>query len=139
MIYQKRSILDFSLGQPAKAARSKSTSQMDREALARKFMQLLERNYSEQHSPRYYADALKVSLYKLNSVLMAQYGKTAYKLIQSRLNQRVLKLLKDPKIPLYRIGMEVGIHDPAWFTRSFKKVHGISPLQYRKTILLSLS
>ena len=45
------------------------------------------------------------------------------------------KLLNDPERSLKEISYEIGYNDPNYFSRVFKKLCGVSPKEYRKTLL----
>ncbi len=45
--------------------------------------------------------------------------------------EKAKELLKDIKVKAYEVGSMVGYDDPAYFSRVFKKVVGISPNEYR--------
>ena len=49
--------------------------------------------------------------------------------------EKAKKLLSDPEISLKEITFEVGYHEPNYFSKVFKKMCGVSPKDYRKTIL----
>lgn len=53
-------------------------------------------------------------------------------LINLRIDKAKL-LLETTSLPIPRIGKEVGLDDPAYFSALFKKKTGLSPLNYRKT------
>ena len=45
------------------------------------------------------------------------------------------KLLNDPELSLKEITFEIGYHEPNYFSKVFKKMCGVSPKEYRKTLL----
>ncbi len=45
------------------------------------------------------------------------------------------KLMSDPEKSIKEITYEVGYHEPNYFSKVFKKICGISPKEYRKTLL----
>ena len=48
--------------------------------------------------------------------------------------EKTKKLLADPERSLKEITFEVGYHDPNYFSKVFKKMCGVSPTDYRKSI-----
>jgi len=61
--------------------------------------------------------------------------RTGYPLHQEILNRRMTRaarLLLRPEIPIAQAAEAVGIPDPSQFTRSFRKVHGLTPKQFRQ-------
>ncbi|MBT2583922.1 response regulator [Planococcus sp. ISL-109] len=49
--------------------------------------------------------------------------------------EKAKKLLADPKISLKAIALEVGYHEPNYFSKVFRKMNDISPTEYRMTLL----
>lgn len=49
--------------------------------------------------------------------------------------EKAKKLLNDPERSLKEITFEVGYHEPNYFSKVFKKMCGISPKEYRRTLL----
>lgn len=47
------------------------------------------------------------------------------------------KLLADPEISLKTIALEVGYHEPNYFSKVFKKMNELSPTEYRLNLLKS--
>lgn len=50
-------------------------------------------------------------------------------------NGKTKKLLADPKISLKAIALEVGYHEPNYFSKVFRKMNDQSPTEYRMTVL----
>jgi len=48
--------------------------------------------------------------------------------------EKAKKLLNDPEKSLKEITFEVGYHEPNYFSKVFKKMCGVSPKEYRKTL-----
>lgn len=49
--------------------------------------------------------------------------------------EKAKKLLNDPERSLKEITFEVGYHEPNYFSKVFKKMCGVSPKEYRKTLM----
>ena len=49
--------------------------------------------------------------------------------------EKAKKLLNDPERSLKEITFEIGYHEPNYFSKVFKKMCGVSPKEYRKTLL----
>ncbi|MGK7379626.1 response regulator [Planococcus sp. 1R117A] len=49
--------------------------------------------------------------------------------------ERAKKLLSDPEKSLKEISIEIGYHEPNYFSKVFKKMYDVSPKEYRKTLL----
>ena len=48
---------------------------------------------------------------------------------------RARELLKDQTYKIYEISEMVGYGDPNYFSKQFKKMEGVHPLEYRKLYL----
>ncbi len=59
-----------------------------------------------------------------------------YEIMQHRI-ERVCKLLEQTNMMLYQIANRLGFSEVSALSRSFKKIKGMSPLRYRKSILSS--
>ncbi|KMQ69113.1 hypothetical protein ACM39_03100 [Chryseobacterium sp. FH2] len=89
------------------------------------------------HSIQKYADILHVSPNHLNKSVKTATGKTASSIIGETLTMEAKSLLSNTGLSISDIAYSLGIEDPSYFTRFFKKHTGISPNQYRKMIDLS--
>lgn len=49
--------------------------------------------------------------------------------------KKARELLKDPSFKIYEISELIGYGDPNHFSKYFKKIEGVFPLEYRKTVL----
>ncbi|WP_053365171.1 response regulator [Bacillus sp. FJAT-27245] len=49
--------------------------------------------------------------------------------------EKAKKLMVDPEKSLKEITFEVGYHEPNYFSKVFKKMYGLSPTEYRRTLL----
>ncbi len=67
----------------------------------------------------------------LRRLFRRQVGRTVSGEIQEHKAQRAVLLLGRPEFNIAEVDREVGIEDPAQFSRLFKKVMGVSPHQFR--------
>lgn len=93
---------------------------------------MIERYYREQHSIHFYCKALNTSLSTLNRLSKKLTGLTAYDLLQERLHQEAVLLLRYTSLPFKNISNMLGICDPAYFSRCFKIRTGYCPREFRK-------
>ena len=86
-------------------------------------------------SLREIAESMFVSPQHLSRIFKQETGDTfgAY-LAQTRV-QKAMVLLRDPKLKMYEIAAKTGFSSQHYFSSSFKKLLGISPVEYRKTVL----
>lgn len=64
------------------------------------------------------------------------YNKTPYQQISELRLQKSISLLKDLDYSMTDITFEVGLNNPVSFSKWFKQHTGISPLQFRKKVIL---
>jgi AraC-like DNA-binding protein len=93
---------------------------------------LIEKHFKDHHNPLYYSKQLHISLKRLNRLTNYYHQKTVYELLQHRLHHEAELLLKHTTLTAKEIAFELGVCDPAHFSKCFKKLTGKSPLQYRR-------
>lgn len=93
---------------------------------------LLEINFKQKREPIFYSGYLNVSLKRLNKIADHYYKKTVYQLLQERIHQEAELLLQHTALTARQISLELGVCDPAHFSKCFKKIAGMSPGEYRK-------
>ena len=81
------------------------------------------------------ADALHVNKHYLCRLFKAETGMTVGAYINSARVVRAKQLLRDTREPISFVASECGFNEASVFAKSFKKETGMSPLQYRKTLV----
>ncbi len=105
----------------------------DRNDLFSSFSELVERHYRDHWAVRQYADALAVSLGRLNRLCQAFAGKGSKALVQDRLVLEAQRHLIYSTATVAMIAYDLGFQDPAYFSRFFRRRTGMSPGQFRRT------
>lgn len=77
------------------------------------------------------ADFFGYSRAYMSQILSKYTGKTFTTLVNEEKMKNAAKLLKESRLSLTEIGMEVGCYDASHFTHKFKKIYGITPNEYR--------
>ncbi len=103
-------------------------------ALTNKFKELLHQNIRSKHLVTDYASLLNVSPNHLNKTVKQITQKSTSKWIDETLILEAKVLLFQTTLPINEIAAELGMYDPSYFSRLFKKYVGISPSRYRKMI-----
>ncbi|MCB0495272.1 MAG: AraC family transcriptional regulator [Cyclobacteriaceae bacterium] len=80
-----------------------------------------------------YADALHLHPNYLNNVIKSKTGKTVNDWISERLLSAAKALLKNTNLSSKEIGYRLGYSEATHFSRFFKKLTQLSPLEYRKS------
>ena len=80
------------------------------------------------------AEKYGISISYLSRLLKEELGLSFSEYLASRRMQKAKELLKDETLSVESIAESVGYHDYFYFTRVFKKITGITPSKYRKTL-----
>lgn len=106
-------------------------------ALINKFKEALYQHIRTKHSVSDYADLLHVSANHLNKTVKLVTEKTASKWIEETLILEAKVLLFQTSDSIGKVALDLGLNDPSYFSRVFKKNVGMSPAKFRKMIELS--
>lgn len=100
--------------------------------LAVELRRLVERHFRSDWSVRRYAEALGTSPYLLGEASKKGFGLTVKDLISARRLLEAKRLLRFTVRPLEDIAAEVGLPDPAYFSRFFRARTGEAPSRWRR-------
>ncbi len=91
----------------------------------------------EHYTEKITLDALAASFYidkfYLSKIFKETYGTTINSYILAKRITQAKRLLRFTELSIDEIGSRVGMNDANYFSRSFKKLEGISPSEYKKT------
>jgi len=104
---------------------------LDEIRLLFRLQRLIDTDFRKCKYREYYAALIGVSLYKLDKMGKAHLGMTVYQMIQDRLFQEALKLLRMGKDSVKEITFELGFRDQAYFARFIRRRTRLSPLGLR--------
>jgi len=96
------------------------------------FRQLLEQHFVDWKQPAQYADQLAITVSHLNDTVKAVTGSSVSTHIQQRAMLEAKRLLYFTQHSAREIGYELGYDEPVYFGKLFKKVTGLTPLQFRQ-------
>lgn len=82
-------------------------------------------------SVTYCAEQLHLSANYFGDLIKKETGKTALEYIQLKIISRAKQKILDHKNTINEIAYELGFKYPAHFTRAFKKITGLTPIEYR--------
>ena len=100
--------------------------------LVRQFKNLLAAHCHTIKSPSAYASKLNVSPGYLNEAIKKVTGSTVSYWIQQEIFSEAKRFLYHSDVDVKQIAHELGYSDYSYFTRSFRKACGLSPLRFRQ-------
>ncbi|MDR1402611.1 MAG: helix-turn-helix domain-containing protein [Tannerellaceae bacterium] len=104
-----------------------------KEELLNNFLQLLSEHVKEQHAVTFYAGKLFVTPQYLSLLLKELTGKSAIKWVNNALVAEAKLLLKTPRYTIQQIADSLNFSDQSTFGKFFKRLTGMSPMQYRRS------
>lgn len=125
------------LGLAARAAQRAAPPQRDSpgSALLRRFEAEVDCHLLSHRSVAAHARALAVSPTHLSRVVRAATGQPASRLIEARLMREARRQLAYTSLPVTTIAYTLGFADPAYFSRVFRRVEGLSPRAFRERLV----
>jgi len=102
--------------------------------LINRFRELIFTKIKTLHQVSDYASLLNISPNHLNKTVKAVTGKSPTKWIDEAIILEAKVLLAQSEQSISEVANEVGVEDPSYFTRLFKKYEGIPPSDFRKRL-----
>jgi AraC-like DNA-binding protein len=102
--------------------------------ITNQFKELLTNHIKNQHLVTDYAAMLHITPNHLNKCVKTITGKSPTKWIDEAIVLEAKVLLYQSSLSISDVAAEVGLHDPSYFSRLFKKKEGITPLTFRLMI-----
>ncbi len=106
---------------------------------AEAFRDLVEKWFRRTRSVADYAGAIGISPTHLHRVCRDQMGATALAVIERRVALEARRQLLFSTLSIKQIGAELGYDDPAYFSRVFTRIEGMSPERFRKGVARDLT
>lgn len=124
-------LLFASIERASAASISSTSSAGGTQMLAKRFRELVEKNFRETRNISDFANQLGVSHTHLNRVCSAVLGGPAQSVINRRLATEARRYLMFSDLPIKLVASELGFDDPAYFARFVSRHLGKSPLLVR--------
>ncbi len=102
----------------------------------RKAIDYINEHYSESVTLNEVAEHTFVTTFYISRMFKKELGTSFIDYLNDIRIEKAKELLKDVKYKSYEVANLVGIPDPHYFSRLFKKHSGISPSEYRETLQL---
>ena len=103
--------------------------------IIKKFLELLEVNFSKERSVTFYAGKLAIHPNHLNALIKKHTGLTAKESIRNKLLIETKYLLHSTNMSIKEISNELGFNDPNYLTSFFTKLENVSPGNYRASFI----
>ncbi|MGN0997707.1 MAG: response regulator [Candidatus Ventricola sp.] len=97
-------------------------------------LEYMRRHCTERISLTDVAESVYVSQWHLSKLINRHMGQSFLDLLGSMRIERAKELLADPAMRVHAVAEEVGYSDVAHFSKSFKKIVGKTPGEYRATL-----
>ncbi|RKF37646.1 hypothetical protein BCY89_27600 [Sphingobacterium siyangense] len=95
------------------------------------FVHFIDIYYRDEKSPTFYASKLNITSNYLNTLCIRHLGQTSTEVIQDRVIVEAKKLLYMRDFSVKEISSVLGFNDPAYFSRFFKSMTGVTPGRYK--------
>ncbi len=99
--------------------------------VARAALQYIRDHYTEHISLNDVAQSVYVSPWHLSKLINGHLGQGFFEILNSLRIQKAKTLLMEPELKVHEIAQAVGYGDVAHFSKIFKKITGVSPMEYR--------
>ena len=100
--------------------------------LVKKFLLLIEENYHKNLRIGNYADMLAITSNHLTQMVKQITGTTSVDILHKKTVVEIKRLLLHTDLTVAEISDAMNFPDQSYFTKYFKKITGVSPLNYRK-------
>jgi AraC family transcriptional activator of pobA len=100
--------------------------------IEKEFRILLQQHFKEWKKPSLYAAALAISLPHLNDTVRSITGHSISTHIQQQVILEAKRLLYFSELSMKEISFALGIEDPVYFSKLFKKLVDITPMEFRQ-------
>lgn len=103
--------------------------------LVKQFHQLVEQNIQNNYSVSHYASELAVTPNHLTQTIRLLTGRTSNEIIKSKQILETKRLLVHSDLSVSEIANYMNFSDQSYFTKFFKRETGVTPLNYRESML----
>ena len=99
--------------------------------LAAAFRDLVNKRFRDHWRIDRYAEELSVSPSQLSRTIRRVTGQSPAAIVNARLLLEAQRNLHYTEATAAQIGLDLGFQDPAYFSRFFKRLSGVTPRRYR--------
>lgn len=123
------------IGDAIRAVMGQTTRNRRHVEIMMAFRKLLSASEGVNREIAHYTELLHLSPVYLNEVVREVAGVSVSRYIQNELILRARRMLVHTTLTVREIGLRLGVNDPAYFTRMFVRVVGMSPTAFRRKYL----
>ncbi|PYG89758.1 two-component system response regulator YesN [Ruminiclostridium sufflavum DSM 19573] len=105
--------------------------------ILRKAIDYIHEHYNEQVTLNEVAENIYVSTFYISRMFKKELGISFVDYLNDVRIEKAKELLKDVKYKTYEVAEMVGIPDPHYFSKIFKKYSGMTPSEYKETLFIS--
>lgn len=98
------------------------------------FKELINQNLENSHNLEFYSRELGISSKKLTQISKSILGDTPGNIITQRKILEAKRLLSNTNLSIKEVGYQLGFDQATYFTKTFKKIEGISPKEFLNTV-----
>ncbi|GGD96720.1 response regulator transcription factor [Paenibacillus nasutitermitis] len=99
--------------------------------LAEEIVGFIHEHYTQPVTLQYIESRLNASQQYLSRTFKEAYDMTIMNYLQQVRIERALELLKNPDLSISQVSEMIGYADPSYFGQIFRRIQGMSPLQYQ--------
>ncbi len=129
----KQALTESELGSYLQARLSEGQISSSNSPLLRQALAYLEQNYTRPITRKDVADAVNVSENYFTEVFRQEMHLTPWEYLSRLRIRAACQMLLDTDDSIKAVAMRIGYNDPAYFTRVFHKMIGVSPRNYRRS------
>lgn len=123
-----------------RGSKSETKEQSDKEInsfAVRNAMAYIEANYKKKITLGDVAEEIYISKWHLSKLLNKYVGKSFADIVNGYRIEDAKELLKDPSLKISTIAETVGFNDGAHFSHVFKRMTGMTPVEYKNSVMES--
>ena len=96
-----------------------------------RFNNFLEEKFKTEHRVSYYCSMIGLSRRKLGEIAIFYSGKYVCELINERLIIEARRMILSSDLSIKEIAYELGVDDQSYFSKVFKKLTGLTPIDFK--------
>lgn len=104
------------------------------EEIFRRFIALVNQHSKLERTVHFYADKLCLTPHYLSTVIREASGQTVMQWINQAVILEAKVLLKHSNLPVFQVSDELSFPNPSFFSKFFKRMTGMTPVEYQKQI-----